>query len=244
MGHGRSALDRVMRDIVEIGASDVIPDVVRVLETQGMEKSGELPDKVRLLVEQSLEIFLRVSRPTGLVSDISKREFEAVYEGEGLNDEHAPVADIYPKADDLGLFVVTIGEGIVGEVQRLLESGEFALGSMLDSTASAGTDRTADLVESFFFDRLLRRERIADSTKVLRYSPGYCGWHVSGQKRIFDFLHPEEIGVSLLPSFLMKPLKSISGVIISGDRAIHRIEASYPCCQGCRSRSCVERAEE
>lgn len=229
---------------MEIAASDVIPDVARILETQGMKEGEELPDNVKLLVEESLEIFLKVSRPTGLLSDISTQEFETVYEGEGLNDEHTPVGDIYGKADDLGLFVVTIGEDITGEVQRLLKSGEFALGSMLDSTASAGTDRTAGLLESFFFDRLLRRERVGDSTKVLRYSPGYCGWHVSGQKKIFDFLHPEEIGVSLLPSFLMKPLKSISGVIIAGVRAIHEVEAVYSCCQECRSRSCVERAEE
>jgi hypothetical protein len=233
-----------MRDIVEIGASDATPEVGRIMETQGIPAAERLSQEARLLVGRSLEIFLEVARPVGLLSDISAAEFEAVYEGEGLNDEKTPVETIARKADDLGLFVATIGGGVSTEIDQLFKSGEFALGSMLDSAASAGVDRMAELLESLFFDRLLRRGRVASSTRVLRYSPGYCGWHVSGQKRIFDFLHPDEIGVSLLSSFLMKPLKSISGAIIAGDRAIHQIEANYPCCQECRLHSCRERAEE
>ncbi|MCK4404551.1 MAG: hypothetical protein KAW02_05615, partial [candidate division Zixibacteria bacterium] len=57
----------------------------------------------------------------------------------------------------------------------------------------------------------------------------------------FEFLHPEEIGITLLDSFLMKPLKSMSGVIVVGDREIHNFEDSYPFCRECRSHSCRDR---
>ena len=33
---------------------------------------------------------------------------------------------------------------------------------------------------------MLREHKVAESAAVLRYSPGYCGWHVSGQKKLFE----------------------------------------------------------
>jgi hypothetical protein len=75
----------------------------------------------------------------------------------------------------------------------------------------------------------------------LRYSPGYCGWHISGQKRLFERLNPAEIGITLNSSFLMQPLKSISGVIVSAERKYHLIKSDYPFCAVCPHRSCRER---
>jgi len=45
----------------------------------------------------------------------------------------------------------------------------------------------------------------------------------------------------LLDSFLMKPLKSVSGVIVVGEKEIHDFEDSYPFCSQCRSHSCRDR---
>ena len=46
-----------------------------------------------------------------------------------------------------------------------------------------------------------------------RYSPGYCGWDVSEQQKLF-FLLPENCcGIRLTDSSLMLPIKSVSGVI-------------------------------
>ena len=63
---------------------------------------------------------------------------------------------------------------------------------------------------------------------VLRYSPGYCGWHISGQRRLFAHLRPERIGITLHDSYLMEPLKSVSGVLIAGAKEIHAFADTYP----------------
>ena len=80
-----------------------------------------------------------------------------------------------------------------------------------------------------------------EGTALLRYSPGYCGWHVSGQKRLFEFLQPQQIGITLRESFLMQPLKSISGVMIAGPIDIHRFKNDYPFCERCETEGCRER---
>jgi cobalamin-dependent methionine synthase I len=85
---------------------------------------------------------------------------------------------------------------------------------MLDAVASTAAEMAADAVERNYLKRLRVENQEANSTAVLRYSPGYCGWHVSGQKKLFEFLQPAEIGITLLESFLMTPLKSISGVLL------------------------------
>ena len=46
-----------------------------------------------------------------------------------------------------------------------------------------------------------------------RYSPGYCGWHVSEQHKFFAFLPQNYCGIELSDSALMKPVKSVSAII-------------------------------
>ncbi|HSW39915.1 MAG TPA: hypothetical protein VLL97_10535, partial [Acidobacteriota bacterium] len=79
------------------------------------------------------------------------------------------------------------------------------------------------------------------NTRVQYYSPGHCGWHISGQEKIFEALRPEEIGISLKPNWIMQPLKSISGILVIGDIEIHRFEPVFCFCRHCREKKCVTR---
>ena len=230
-----------MREIIELSINDVKPERDAVLENQSISPGKELPERVKSLFKMAQELFLEYSQPIGIISEISISAFEVVYYGEGLNEERTPLDEIFRKADNLALFAVTIGEKVSKKIDELFKKNEFAMGSMLDSTASAGADKAADVVENHFFNLLLNNGETTPSIGILRYSPGYCGWHISGQKKLFEFIHPEEIGITLLDSFLMKPLKSVSGVIVAGKKEIHNFEDSYPFCKQCKTHSCRER---
>ncbi|TET79623.1 MAG: hypothetical protein E3J41_01355 [Candidatus Cloacimonadota bacterium] len=230
-----------MREIIEISNGDITAEKDKVLMNQGISLKDELPEKVITLLGKAMDIFITFSHPVGIISDISISEFDTVYKGEGLNEKDTPVDEIFREADNLALFAVTIGEKVSKKIDELFKKNEFALGSMLDSTASAGADKAADIVENRFLNLLLKDGEATPSTGILRYSPGYCGWHISGQKKLFEFIHPEEIGITLLDSFLMKPLKSVSGVIVAGKKEIHNFEDSYPFCSQCKTHSCRER---
>jgi len=112
---------------------------------------------------------------------------------------------------------------------------------MLDSVASAGVEKAADIVETKFLESLMTKGTVDKETVVMRYSPGYCGWHVSGQRKLFEYLKPSRIGIVLRDSFLMEPLKSVSGVLIAGKKEIHIFEDNYPFCSECETHSCQER---
>jgi hypothetical protein len=77
--------------------------------------------------------------------------------------------------------------------------------------------------------------------RALAYSPGYCGWHVTGQRKLFKYLRPEEIGITLNASCLMQPLKSVSGVLVVGPGHVHKFQPTYSFCETCREKQCRER---
>jgi hypothetical protein len=79
------------------------------------------------------------------------------------------------------------------------------------------------------------------ASRILRYSPGYCGWNLTGQRALFAALGPEEIGIHLTDSCLMEPVKSISGVMVMGPADIHRFTDDYSFCLTCPTHDCRRR---
>jgi len=200
-------------------------------------------------LEHALGLFRQLARPVGIVAGVTTEEFAGVYQGDGGNEPETPLAAIFPKATKLALFAATIGDEVGEEISRLFGLHEFDLGYLLDAVASSGTERLADLVQDAYCREVGIQESAVlnsaicnlHSELVLRYSPGYCGWDISGQKRLFQALRPEEIGITLRPSCLMEPLKSVSGVLVGGRPEIHEFDDSYPFCHACATHSCRER---
>jgi hypothetical protein len=51
------------------------------------------------------------------------------------------------------------------------------------------------------------------------------------------------IGISLNASALMKPLKSVSGVLVAADRESHDFDIEFDFCTGCAGQECRERIQ-
>lgn len=69
------------------------------------------------------------------------------------------------------------------------------------------------------------------------YSPGYCGWAVKEQQKIFSLFHPEPCGVKLTDSSLMLPIKSVSGIIGLGSQ----LEKKMYGCDICTMKNCYKK---
>ncbi|MFW6409947.1 MAG: hypothetical protein ACOCZR_02785, partial [Halanaerobiales bacterium] len=67
-------------------------------------------------------------------------------------------------------------------------------------------------------------------------SPGNTGFSLSEQRTIFDYLNPEEIGVTLSDSFLMTPIKSLS-LLMGIGKNIDQAERAHNC-QECDLKDC------
>jgi hypothetical protein len=219
--------------------AESLPGEEAVLRLQGVPLDRPPSPRVVELLAQARAAHLATAEPRAIVEEIAGEEFAAVYRGEGRNAPETPLAEVLSKAGRLALFAATVGERETAEIRALFARNEPALAAMLDSVASAAADRLAcELLPCL---PAWTGVGGAGGWRVLPYSPGYCGWHVTGQRALFARLRPAEIGITLNDSCLMQPLKSVSGVLVAGPAEIHGFAPAYPFCGQCRNRTCLGR---
>lgn len=228
-----------MRRRVEWTPAESTPARAEVLRLQGLPPDGDVSPRIDALVDAAMAVYLELAEPRAIVGEMSTEEFAEVYRGDGRNSHETPLEVIFPKADRLALFAATVGARVTAGTRELFDRRELALGYMLDSVASAAADCLAELLGSR--DKTLAGDEGARGWRALAYSPGYCGWHVSGQRKLFGFLRPEEIGITLNASCLMQPLKSVSGVLVVGPGRIHTFHPTYSFCETCQEKQCRDR---
>lgn len=223
---------------VSFDMDTILPEPFGVLVAMGMKTHHKVSPRVEDSLGAAFRIFAEKAQPVGIYSPISMHEFKAVFEGEGLNSDESPVRDVYLRSDALHLYALTLGKAIVTAINDLNDNGDYAVSHMLNTIASAATDKAAGEMEKIIFKTSNDRHH---HDYILGYSPGYCGWDISGQKKLFEYLDPGVIGMTLNNSFLMDPVKSVTGVIISGSPEIHSFRPGYPFCKPCKTKSCIPR---
>lgn len=230
-----------MRRVIDIEAEEIAPTVEELLNQQGVPPGAVHDEPTLRAAREAIALWGHLSQPMGIFAEIAIHDFAQVYIGNGRNEPDTPLPNIYQRADALALFAVTVGHDVEQEIRRLFETNEFPLGAMLDAAASVSAENAADIVQDKFQKHLSVIGRWDRSKGIMPFSPGYCGWHVSGQRALFDTLHPEEIGIELSDSYLMQPLKSISGLLVAGPRDIFQFDDDFPFCSECATHSCRER---
>jgi hypothetical protein len=230
-----------MRKVLKLNIGDVIPTANEVLELQGMAGRKNLPAKITQLLNSALDIFLQLAEPQGILEDFPISDFRDLYDGNGMNSSEGPVPALVPQADAIALFAATMGDALATKSSELFSQGGAGLGYMMDAVNSSGAERLGRLMCQRFLDHLPEELRRSKELKAQYYCPGHCGWHISGQAKLFQALHPEEIGMTLRPSFVMHPFKSISGILVAGDLTIHQFQPGFSFCPQCKEHKCVQR---
>jgi hypothetical protein len=233
-----------MNQRVSININDIIPESKDVLNHQGIPKDSIIPDHIISIFESAVDVFKVEAKPAAITKMIPIEEFDIIFEGEGKNEDQAILENIYPHSDNLSLFALTLGNELVNTINVLFNKQDFALAAMLDSVASIATDKSVEILEAYLYNDLLEKNLTKNNSVVLGYSPGYCGWDLSGQKKLFDYLNPEAIGITLNDSYLMSPLKSVSGVLVHGNIEIHVFENNFSFCGYCKNQTCQERIKK
>jgi hypothetical protein len=143
------------------------------------------------------------------------------------------IAKMMRGANAYALFIATTGPGPEKLAHSLLEKGEYLEAYLLDMYASALTEAVAEGVHGFIREKALKEgEQITN-----RYSPGYCGWDVTEQQKLFGLFPGDCCGISLSASSLMTPIKSISGLVGLGPEVHFR---DYTC-ELCAMKECIYR---
>lgn len=139
--------------------------------------------------------------------------------------------------DYLLFIIATIGVGLENRVKEYFALGEYLKGMILDVI---GNNALAELNRMFCssIKEDLQRENYG---MTCRYSPGEKNWDLKGQSVIFDILSPSKEVVDLSEHYMMRPLKSISGVY-GIKKGIKSLQSENECSQ-CELKDCIYRKE-
>ena len=198
-------------------------DPLKVRNTIGLKDNRDR-DQIQDLIDEAAACI--APKAAYRLSYIDQKETDAViieglrFESKVLRKNLDPVERLFP-------YVVTLGPGLE-EV----------------------TNKTEDLMEKYYLDvignialmaaRKQLHSHLSDKfalKKISFMSPGSLpDWPLEAQSRLFELLTDIEnaIGVSLTPSFLMVPTKSVSGIYF-------QTEVSFFNCQLCQRGKCPGR---
>lgn len=133
------------------------------------------------------------------------------------------VTEFLQGASRIAVFMVTAGSEITRQAAMRGKSGDAFAGLVLDTLGSWAAELAAEALMAQLASQLGPEESF-----TLRYSPGYCGMDLSQQRLLFQLAPAGAVGISLLPSLFMQPIKSISGLVGLGPRAAVGVHLS-PC---------------
>ncbi|MCG3178939.1 MAG: hypothetical protein BIFFINMI_01269 [Phycisphaerae bacterium] len=213
-------------------------DVYRSL---GYGRSGGRPDAGTAgLIESLIARGTELARPRAIYRIWPVASVDAGHvELEGGARFRGAIGQYIGPASHVALFVATVGPEIEAESQRQMRDGNLLEGAVLDAVGSDGAERAAEAVSATV---------AADATAIgpqfattPRYSPGYCGMHLTQQRTLFGAIDAAAVGVSVSEVCLMSPIKSVSGLIGIGERlAVDDIGTP---CQRCGKTDCMMRRE-
>jgi hypothetical protein len=114
-----------------------------------------------------------------------------------------------------------------------MKNGDLLRGYIFDVIGTCVVEKAADRMQNG-----LRIMMAAEGKMITnRFSPGYCGWDVAGQHRLFGFFPDNYCGITLNASALMSPVKSVSGIIGKGKE----VKYSPYQCRICDDKNCIYR---
>lgn len=200
-------------------------------------ESGESPEPVRKAIEKGLKRAARRSNIRGgfvIKNNVVHEKANSVLSVAGVRlDVKKIIYTQFRKAGSVAFFICTAGN-IIGEyAYELMKKGDMMEGYIIDVIGSEMVEAAIDKMQDELEQVLLHKGLHITN----RYSPGYCGWNVSEQQKLFSLLPEKFCGVSLTASSLMQPVKSVSGIIGIGPEA----ERKGYACRVCEIDNCIYR---
>lgn len=202
-----------------------------VHEQMGYDSDAVVGEDVRretAVVVENVRRFLR-SRYCFVISKGYLSDADATLSVSGMRLHVGRIISRQLRGSEMfAFFVATSGaefEDFQQQIKRL--AGDMVKVYIADALGSVIAERTADRME----EALQQTITAAGWRHTNRFSPGYCGWHVSEQALLFRVFGIEQpCGVRLVPSScLMVPIKSVSGVIGIGS-AVRKLDYSCGLC--------------
>ncbi len=200
----------------------VIRDIPLNLETKGVLRREGIKQRSRLRpkVATLLQELLTSINDDNLLEPAMAYEFHVItrvgpdrlcLKGNAVL-HGSSLSSVLSAARELAAVVCTIGPKLEKKVTDHFNSNEPLRGLLLDGIGSAAVDSLTQEVCKFMMHEASSRGYQASSP----LSPGMPGLDISEQRRLFQLVPAEEIGVRLTESAMLVPRKSVSMVMGMG----------------------------
>jgi cobalamin-dependent methionine synthase-like protein len=137
------------------------------------------------------------------------------------------------QAECLLVFVCTLGHKYDAWIKSITVTDDMFSTYIIDTIGSELVELAIDWLEKQIGVHCSRMG-VSHSN---RFSPGYCGWPLMDQHKIFSFLPQNFCGIFLHDSALMRPVKSVSGIYGLGKS----IKKKAYQCSICDKKDCFKR---
>ncbi len=214
---------------------DTRPDPDQVLRYMGYPRHADPGEKILARIWNAIEASSRCIQPKGtyaLYGVVSNTRRLLVLDGGETFT--GPIGEYLGKVNRVAVFVATAGPAIVAQAEEAMASGDAMAGLALNAIGSY----VADAAVAFIAENL--RAGLAPGENItLPFSPGYCGIPLSQQRKVFRLVDATAVSVELLPTMIMRPVKTVSGLVGIGPTDL--IAASGNPCHRCSLLSCEMR---
>jgi len=214
------------------GTRDLRADPAEVLRYLGYPPGAAPEPRIEERVRQLMDTVLPSMRPRGTYEiypvEVWKARRLVLAGGAAFS---GAIGEFLAGATRVAAFLTTAGPEIVSMSEAAMRARDMLGGLILNSIGTVVAEAVAERI----FEEL-RGQLPASETLTLPYSPGYCGMPLTEQRTLFGLVDAAGIGVELLPTLIMRPVKSVSGIIGMGPA--ESITAQGTPCDRCLLESC------
>ncbi|MBW2699695.1 MAG: hypothetical protein JRF33_02660 [Deltaproteobacteria bacterium] len=223
---------------VTLPALSIEVNELDVLQRYGGQK--KLPAHLQGRVEAFIHDLKQSAKPKGKLAiiDIVKKRMNAIRLEEGTIVEGLGVAALLRRCEQVAAYVSTLGKGPDNLMRDYQERGRQAELDLFNVVAQLVLEDLHRKAEDFI-RRLVAKEQRGISNAL---TPGMCDWPIEQQSILDALVGFESAGVHLLPSMVLIPTLTITGIVgIGPANSMGRNLAARPACAKCDKRpNCQE----
>lgn len=208
-------------------------DVIRLLGYENKEIDPHLGKVIDDYINKANDLLQpKAGYITKKITKLDRKNGRVILEEDTLEVGKIIAAQL-KNTESIVLFQCTIGDKVELYSEELFNKGDSLEGYIVNLSGSEFAESTADFIHSEI--RKLAEKNQLQVTN--RFSPGYCNWNVNEQFKLFGLFPENFCGISLTDSALMKPIKSVSGLIGIGTD----VKFQGYSCSKCDDEQCIYR---
>ena len=189
-------------------------DIDVVLNFMGYAQPERARKKIRQLAQQEMERVNDFADSWGCAVEVplcgmKNNEIFLKKDKEQVTLKSSQLPKILRNSDAVAVLLVTAGQKVTEESRRLMAAGKMTQALAVSAVGSAMVvDLMKELTDCVYNTACSKGYGI-----TLRVGPGYTGWHLDDQTKLFSFYDSTSMPISLSHGIMMEPEKSLLGMV-------------------------------